>query len=247
MPTTYYDAHQIAAVDHPVEVGSIVTSIALHAGSFIEDVMTQYAQPRPWILLQEGGNNTCVSSAMPQKRNPGLLNSTRADASTAITLAMGPGIRAHNLPPGMPDAKEVRDNKEMVNSAVTVLRKWDDILKALVIDQGRALEELNSDWTASQEVADVLMRKYKLPFRLGLHFASEVVEYARANDIKPSDFPYDQAQRIYAETTKGYGNGVLPMSEEEFRSTLNPAAIVDNRRTIGGPQPAEMERMLTGA
>lgn len=60
-----YDAHQIAAVDHPVEVGSIVTSIALHAGSFIEDVMTQYAQPRPWILLQEGGNNTYVSSAMP--------------------------------------------------------------------------------------------------------------------------------------------------------------------------------------
>lgn len=192
-----YDAHQIAAVDHPVEVGSIVTSIALHAGSFIEDVMTQYAQPRPWILLQEGGNNTYVSSAMPQKRNPGLLNSTRADASTAITLAMGPVIRAHNLPPGRPDAKEVRDNKEMVNSAVTVLRKWDDILKALVIDQGRALEELNSDWTASQEVADVLMRKYKLPFRMGHHFASEVVEYARANDIKPSDFPYDQAQRIY--------------------------------------------------
>lgn len=242
-----YDAHQIAAVDHPVEVGSIVTEIALHAGSFIEDVMTQYAQPRPWILLQEGGANTYVSSAMPQKRNPGLLNSTRADASTAITLAMGPVIRAHNLPPGMPDAKEVRDNKEMVNSAITVLRKWDDILKALVIDQGRALDELNNDWTASQEVADVLMRKYKLPFRLGHHFASEIVEYARANNIKPSDFPYEQATRIYAETTKGYGDGVLPMSQEEFRATLDPIAIVNNRRTIGGPQPAEMERMLTAA
>jgi argininosuccinate lyase len=242
-----YDAHQIAAVDHPVEAGSIVTSIALHAGSFIEDVMTQYAQPRPWILLQEGGNNTYVSSAMPQKRNPGLLNSTRADASTAITLAMGPVMRAHNLPPGMPDAKEVKDNKEMVNSAVIVLRKWDEILKALVIDQGRALEELNSDWTASQEIADVLMRKYKLPFRLGHHFASEVVEYARANDIKPSNFPYDQAQRIYAETTSGYGDGTLPMSEAEFRATLDPIAIVNNRRTIGGPQPAEMERMLSAA
>ncbi len=118
-----YDAHQIAAVDHPVEVASIVTSIALHAGSFIEDVMTQYAEPRPWILLQEGGGNTYVSSAMPQKRNPGLLNSTRADASTAITLAMGPVIRAHNLPPGMPDAKDVSDNKEMIDSAITVLKK----------------------------------------------------------------------------------------------------------------------------
>jgi argininosuccinate lyase len=99
-----YDAHQIAAVDHAVEVGAIVTGIALHAGSFIEDVMTQYAQARPWILLREGGGNTYVSSAMPQKRNPGLLNSTRREASMAMTLAMGPALEAHNIPPGMSDA-----------------------------------------------------------------------------------------------------------------------------------------------
>ena len=51
--------------------------------------MTQYAQSRPWILLQEGGDNTYVSSAMPQKRNPGLLNDTRSAASTAITCRSG--------------------------------------------------------------------------------------------------------------------------------------------------------------
>jgi len=34
------------------------------------------------------------------------------------------------------------------------------------------------------------------------------------------------------------------MSEEEFRSTLNPVTIVNNRATVGGPQPAELDRML---
>jgi argininosuccinate lyase len=86
----------------------------MHAGNFIEDLMTQYAQPRPWILLEEGDGNTYVSSAMPQKRNPGLLNATRHDASTAITLAMGTIIQAHNITPGMGDAKEVRANSAMV-------------------------------------------------------------------------------------------------------------------------------------
>ena len=242
-----YDAHQIAAVDHPVEAASIVTSIALHAGSFIEDVMTQYAQPRPWILLSEGGGNTYVSSAMPQKRNPGLLNATRRNASNAITLAMGPVMAAHNIPPGMGDAKEVKPNKEMVGSAIKVLQDWDRILNALVIDPQRALEELNNDWTASQELADVLMRKYKLPFREGHHFASEVVDYAKANNIRPSDFPYDQAQRIYREANKEHGAGELPMSEQEFRATLDPVSIVRNRATVGGPQPAEMARMLAAA
>jgi argininosuccinate lyase len=243
-----YDASQISSTEHPVEVGAVVTSIALHAGHFIEDLMTQYAQSRPWILLQEGGGNTYVSSAMPQKRNPGLLNDARRDASTAIALAMGPLIRAHNITPGMADAKDSRLNTEMVNSAIRFLQSWDKILNALVISPERALEELNSDWTASQELADLLMRKYKLPFRVGHHFASDLVDFAKTNNIKPLDFPYAQAQRIYQENVKESGSPQeLPITEIEFRSTLNPIAIIENRTTVGGPQASEMQRMLAAA
>ena len=240
-----YDAAQISSMDEPVEAAAIVTSIALHTGNFVQDVMTQYAQTRPWMLLQEGGENTYVSSAMPQKRNPGLLNRTRQDASTAVTLAMGVVIQMHNITPGMPDPKEVEASAAMIRSGVAVLKDWNKVLKALVISPARALEELNSDWTASQELADVLMRKYKIPFRVGHHFASEVVEFARTRDIKPLDFPYAEASRIYTKSVSGSKYPAqLPMSEAEFRSTLDPAAIVRNRATIGGPQPVEMERML---
>lgn len=243
-----YDAAQISSMDEPVEAAAIVASIALHAGNFVEDVMTQYAQSRPWMLLAEGGSNTYVSSAMPQKRNPGLLNTTRRDASTAVSLAMGVMLQAHNITPGMGDPKEVKANSAMVDSAITVLKNWDRILNSLVISSERALEELNGDWTASQELADVLMRKYKLPFRVGHHFASEVVDYAKLKDIKPLDFPYAQARRIYADAVKGLElPGELPMSEAEFRSTLDPVAIVRNRASVGGPQPAEMARMVKAA
>lgn len=243
-----YDASQISSMDQPVEAASIVTGIALHAGNFIEDVMTQYAQSRPWILLQEGGGNTYVSSAMPQKRNPGLLNNTRSAASTALTLAMGPVLQTHNITPGMADPKSVRQNSAMMDSAIQVLQQWDRVLKALVVSPERALEELNSDWTASQELADVLMRKYKLPFRVGHHFASEVVSYAKTNNIKPLDFPYDVARRIYAEAVRDSGYPAeLPMSQAEFRATLDPVALVKNRATLGGPQPAEMQRMIKQA
>ena len=242
-----YDASQISSQEHPVEVGGIVASVALQVGNYVEDVMTQYAQPRPWMLLEEGGGNTYVSSAMPQKKNPGLLNTTRSDASTAVTLAIGPIIQSHNIPPGMSDAKNPRANGAMVNSAIKALSGWEKILNSLVISPERALEELNNDWTASQELADVLMRKYKLPFRVGHHFASEVVDYAKEKNIRPTDFPYAEAQRIYREAVKASGPQALPMSEAEFRATLDPVAIVNNRATVGGPQPAEMERMLAGS
>ena len=239
-----YDAAQISPSEYPAEIGAIVTSIALHVGSLVEDIMQQYAQPRPWILLQEGGDNTYVSSAMPQKRNPGILNNTRRDASTAIALAMGTVFRAHNIPPGMVDAKNVPANSGIITGAIVFLRSFDKILRSLVIDPARALEELNNDWTASQEVADVLMRKYKLPFRVGHHFASQIVSFAKKNNIKPLDFPYTEAQRIYKETIGEQGDTTLPMSEAEFKATLDPVTIVNNRATVGGPQPAEMARML---
>ncbi|WID95457.1 hypothetical protein QO058_22230 [Bosea vestrisii] len=161
---------------------------------------------------------------------------------------MGAAIQAHNITPGMSDPKDVKPNSAMVRSAVTVLANWDRILKGLVISPERALEELNSDWTASQELADLLMRKYRLPFRVGHHFASEVVTHAKDHDIKPLDFPYVEAKRIYAAAVKGTDYPAeLPIAEAEFRATLDPVAIVRNRATAGGPQPAEMERMLAGA
>lgn len=245
-----YDAAQILAAEMPVEIGAVVSSMALHIGGFIEDVMVQYAQPRPWILLSEGDGNTYVSSAMPQKRNPGLLNSTRASASGVLTLGIGRLITQHNIPPGMSDNKSSRDSIAMISQAVAMLKSFDKILHGLVIHPQRALEELNLDWTASQEVADVLMRQYKLPFRVGHHFASEVVSHAKQKDIKPSDFPYEQAQRLYAQTLKhemGVNDGKFPMSEAEFRATLDPVAIVRNRMTAGGPQPKEMARMLASS
>ena len=252
-PTTVdnaYDAAQIMAAEMPVEIGAVVSSMALHVGGFIEDVMVQYAQPRPWILLSEGNGNTYVSSAMPQKRNPGLLNSTRASASGVLTLGIGRLITQHNIPPGMSDNKSTKDSSVMLSQTLAMLKSFDKILNGLVIDPQRALEELNLDWTASQEIADVLMRQHKLPFRVGHHFASEMVSYAKQKNIPPSEFPFVQAQRIYQETLQhemGVSKGQLPMSEAEFRATLDPVAIVRNRQTAGGPQPREMARMLTAA
>lgn len=57
------------------------------------------------------------------------------------------------------------------------------------------------------------MRKNRLPFRVGNHFASKLVDYAKAHDIKPSGFPYAQAKRIYAEAVHDQANKRLPMSE----------------------------------
>ena len=41
----------VAPVDFTLEIASVAASIGIYAGSLINDIMLQYAQPRPWIIL----------------------------------------------------------------------------------------------------------------------------------------------------------------------------------------------------
>lgn len=242
-----YYAGQLKSMDDPVELAQVVSSIALHVGQYLQDVSVQYAQPRPWILLEEGGGNTYASSAMPQKRNPGLMMYTRVEASKVLGKAHTIEILAHNIVPGMPDPKDENFSGSLVDDAVHMLERAQRVVKALRINPERALEELNNDWTASQEIADLFVADYGLPFRVGHHVASGVVSWARAKNVKPLDFPYAELQRIYKEVvSKEWPEGTqeCPMSEAVFRSALDPKAIVAHRRTAGGPQPAELKKAL---
>ena len=236
-------------VDFALEVSSVAASIGVHVGSMINDIMVQYAQSRPWIILQEGGENTYVSSAMPQKRNPGLMNNCRGDASDVVSEMTAVFTRVHNLVPGMVDGKSVAKNGRMTKAAISMLERFLKVLNALRINPARALEELNSDWTASQEIADRLMHDHGLPFRIGHHVASRMVSWARANNVLPQDFPYEQMQRIYVEEIREEfpeGPEVLPMSKEEFLDALDPRKIIANRKTKGSAAPAEVDAMISG-
>lgn len=242
-----FDATCEAPVDTALEFASIVGSVAIHLGSMVNDIMVQYAQPRPWILLAEGGENTYVSSAMPQKRNPGLMNNCRADCSDVVSEMNAVFMRVHNVVPGMTDGKSVAKNGRMAKAAVGMCERFLKVLNGLRINPARALEELNSDWTASQEIADRLMRGHGLPFRIGHHMASRMVSYARANGLLPLNFPYAEIVRIYREEiTEEFpeASPVFPMSEAEFRDALDPKKIVENRRTAGSARPGEVEAMI---
>ncbi len=241
-----YDAAQLASVDNPIEVGAVVQGIAIHIGLFVEDLLPQYSQTRPWILLDRGA--TYASTAMPQKRNPGVINDTRMKASQALSAGFSVAITAHNITPGMPDPKSVADNKRMVCSALDALKSLGNVISSLNINKSRALEEVNSDWVSSQELADILMRDYSVSFRLGHHYASKLVDYGRSKNIKPLDFPYSEAKKIYKDIMNEHNIDMeLPLSEKSFNDALNPVYVINNRATKGSANPDEVKHMLDNA
>jgi argininosuccinate lyase len=130
-----------------------------------------------------------------------------------------------------------------------MVQKMDDVLDGLRIHPDRSLEELENDWTPSMEIAEVLQKEHQIPFRVGHAFASSIVGYARAQGLRPKDFPYAKARELYAQTIARFKlpDASLPMAQAQFRQVLSPAWVVQNRVGIGGPQPAEVRRMLDEA
>lgn len=239
-----YDAGQVITYDVPIEAAGIASSMAIRVGAMMADVHTQYHQTRPWLLL--GTGSTYTSSAMPQKQNPGVIMGVRSKASDVVAAAQWVTMRAHNVSPGMVDYKNAWESPRTFVLTVEMLNQFATVLKALQIDPKRALEELDGDWTTSSELADTLQRVNQIPFRVGHHFASAVVTHAKENNLKPHEFPFAQAVQLYAVSLSesSLPASRFPLDEAAFRATLSAENMVRTRVGIGGPQPAEVKRML---
>ena len=239
-----YDANQLATIDVAGELADIASIEALTTGAFVEDIHTQYHQVEPWLLIQTGAF-THTSSIMPQKRNPTILNSLRLQASTVVGDAATYTIQSHNVTPGMPDYKREQPQKTLEDAAA-MFQEVSSLLDNLVVFRERAIAEVNAEYSTTTELADVLQREADVPFRIGHHFASELVDFGRKNKLKPAEIPYADAQRIYTEAGKQFGleNAKFPLAEARFRSSLSAEGMVNSSQGLGGPQPAEVRRML---
>ena len=247
--TNAFDAGQCAGNDLPLEMSQIATAAMLHVNAFLADFMVQYATPHPWIRM-ESTNGEYRSSAMPQKRNPGLVNDLRRDAGLVIGEAQGVMLRMQNLALGMADVRDARVMASLADDACIVLRTFAGFVRTLRVDRERALAELNADWTCTQEIADRLVRSGHVDFRSGHGFASRLVTWARERGVTPPVLRYTDAVDLWksfrADAKAASLPEDFPLSEAELREATSPAGIVRARATTGSANPemvaADLER-----
>ncbi len=232
-----YDANHLAPVDSALDVASALSIAAVQIGQFAQDMHTQYADPMPWFLLATG-ELTGVSSIMPQKRNPAALEQLRAQSSILLGDMHTVFLISHNNRTGMFDYRMY--DPVPCARALQVFKLLQQVMAGLVVNKDRALAEVKADYSTTTEIADALMQKADVPFRIGHHFASKLTDYGRSNRLKIDEIPYAEAARIYREQTQTE----LPLTEAAFREVISAEYMVFGRKGIGGPQLSEVNRML---
>jgi argininosuccinate lyase len=121
-----------------------------------------------------------------------------------------------------------------------VMKLFRQVVEGIVVSKARALEEVRADYSTTTEIADALMQRADVPFRIGHHFASELTDYGRGRGLKLHEIPHAEAARIYQAQT----GQAFPLNAPAFAEVISAEYMVFGRRGTGGPQPAEVERML---
>jgi argininosuccinate lyase len=147
-------------------------------------------------------------------------------------------LLAHNNRTGMFDSRSY--DPVPSERPLQVYGLFQQVLDGLVVDRARALAEVNAGYSTTSEIADALLRTADVPFRTGHHYASALTNYGRSNGIQLNEIPHAEAARIYKEETRQD----FPLSESAFKETISAEHMVSSSRGIGGPQLAEVTRML---
>ena len=233
-----YDANHLAPVDSALEVASALAIAAVQVGQFAQDIHAQYAEPVPWFMLA-AGELTGVSSIMPQKRNPAALEQLRAQSSMMLGEMQTVFLVAHNNRTGMFDYRSY--DPVPCARPLQVFSLFQQVVDGIVVNTARALAEVRADYSTTTEIADALSQRADVPFRVGHHFASQLTDYGRGRGLALHDIPYAEAARIYeAQTAQAF-----PLSAADFAEVISPEYMVFGRKGIGGPQLAEVNRMLS--
>lgn len=232
-----YDANHLSSVDSGLEVASALQISAIQLGQFAQDIHAHYAAPSPWLMLSEG-KLTGVSSLMPQKRNPAALEQLRTQSSILVGEMQTVLLLAHNNRPGMFDSRSY--DPVPSERPLQVYGLFQQVLDGLVVDRDRALAEVNAGYSTASEIADALLRTADVPFRIGHHYASALTNYGRSQGIQLNEIPYAEAARIYSQET----GQELPLNEATFKESISAEHMVSGSRGLGGPQLAEVTRML---
>jgi argininosuccinate lyase len=235
-----YDANHLGPVDTALEVASALSVAAIELGMFAQDIHAQYAAAKPWFMLATGAL-TGVSSIMPQKRNPAALEQLRAQSSLMLGEMQTVFLVSHNNRTGMFDYRSY--DPVPCARPLQVFTLFQQVIDGIIVDKERAIAEVRADYSTTTEIADALMQKANVPFRAGHHFASALTDYGRGRGLALHEIPYAEASRLYREQT----GEALPLSESEFARIISAEYMVFGRAGIGGPQVAEVERMLSDA
>ena len=220
--------------DFVLEFVNTISLLGLHLSRWAEEMIIFSTQEFGFLQLPEAYSTG--SSAMPQKKNPDLLELVRgkvgriAGCVTALTITLKGLPLAYN--------KDLQEMQEpLFNAADTALgllplvSGW---MKAVEFDYERMNEAAQSGFMNAWAAATYLVNR-GIPSRLAHEQIGKAVKMCLAKNCELKDLTLDELQTL------------SPAFDGGFYDCLKPASVLAIHDVVGGTAPARVRQGIAAA
>ena len=161
-----YDS--IGASDNMTDVAGALATLGVNLSRFTKDMLFWATQESGAVRIDDSFIQ--ISSIMPQKRNPVVLEHLRARISRMMAQAQGIVLQCHNIPFG--DTQDIEDEIfpllfGSLETAQEVLQLYGAVIDTLVVNVDHLRQRAVAGFTTVTELADTLARHCKLALSAG--------------------------------------------------------------------------------
>jgi argininosuccinate lyase len=228
----------VSSRDFVLETMAVLAITAVNISRLAEDLILWGSSDFGLIELPDDFCST--SSIMPQKKNPDVLEVIRARMSHVLGNFVASVVAMKAIPSGYNlDFQEITpklwESLETAESCLGMLSKLVAKLKV----HADTLAKPQFSFLAATELANMLVRKYKVPFRSAHKIVGSMVRELISKGLALNSVTAD----LLNKTANSLGF-TLNVKDQDLKEAINLAKIVESHNVMGGPSPNEVERMI---
>lgn len=223
--------HAIGGGEYLTDVAFAVQALAVDLSRMTHDLLVRATQEANALRIDDSFIQ--ISSIMPQKRNPVVLEHLRARLSRGLGYAQTVVLQCHNIPYG--DTQDIEDEilPPLFQALATIeecLELYTAFFVTLTLNVAHLRRQAGEGFMTATELADTLVRTTDLPFRMAHKIVAGMVQAAVQAGIPSSQLTLD---RLQASARQVLGRE-LAFDEAQFEQALDPAHFVAVRTGAGG-------------
>jgi len=217
--------------DFALETLAAATIAAVHFSRLADEIIIWMTPQFGFVKLSD--RFTTGSSIMPQKRNPDAAELARAKVGRIAAAFQGLVIVMKALP--LAYSKDMQEDKEMTFDALTSLRLVTAAMAGMIADLEPVPEAMRAaagcGYSTATDLADWLVKEFKMPFREAHHVTGAIVKAAEAKGVGLDALPLVEMQAVEPRITKA------------VFSVLSVENSVKSRTSYGGTAPQNVVKM----
>ncbi len=237
--------HSIGAGDHLTDTAFAVQSLAVGLSRVTKDLLFFATQESGALHIDDSFIQ--ISSIMPQKRNPVVLEHLRARLSRALGYAQTVAVQCHSIPYG--DNQDIEDEilppvMAGLEAIQECIQLYTTVFETLTLNEAHLARRAGEGFTTATELADALVREAGLPFRSAHSIVARMVRGSvEALEREGGAVPMS-LEMLQAAAQAVLGRQVN-FSAEQLARALDPRAFVEARNGLGGVAPSSTQALLT--